>query len=654
MSLIDYENALKINVQGNNFFYETWALEHRELTQDISNAFKTEIFSMSNPSWRYPVVTHSVTYTQQFLYVSSLNTNLPLTSDRLNSIIAINDDSGSNFLDYFPRFCPQLYAVKNYIHDLVALIPSGKTGFTIYNSVVPTVGATSISWALDENGRQTLGGFLDTLTDDDYILQNITSYTNKSDGTAQTKLGTWGKSTTSHNVYDTVTPMFFGSSSNPGVGYTYYLSAAITTQSLTANPNFYWAMYAFYKPLRVVALTYDGEKTPVAFIVFGSKSQWAKYFNSSGMPWAWNEAIVAAAGTNGLNMPTTPSQPKNPTDDNDGDGDNLSDTIEYPVVKFVPTPYSRYWISPSKLQSLRDFLFSDTFLNDIRRLWENPAENIIDCTYYPIDSENLELATTNDEKIIIGNVGSDVTARAFNASAPNYFFAGEYTLTNYYNSYLDFEPYTSLAIYLPYIGIKPLNTSKVTGHKIVVAYSFDFGNRLITAHIGIDGDMTLSGGNVGNFIDEYTSGFGVAFPLSGTANNQIAMNILNAVGTVATSAASIAGGVATANVKSIIGGVENLGNVLGDKIQGESYGSLSPTTGLYSPQCPYLIINRPIAAEPADYKNMNGYSAAYSGLVSEFSGFLQCSQIQIVSDGTMTDREQELIIQILQGGIYID
>ena len=651
--LQDLSNALRTTVQGNNYVYGKYVLMYPIVTHDISTAFKATYFAASSFYERIPAKIYEAnTSVFQLLSYQGQILNTP---DTLNTYTQAGDGN-SEFIDFIPRFCPKMYSANQQMIDFSKMVPNGKSGFTIWHDAKFTItGGSSVNWTLDS--PETLVDFANRLADDDLIVDEYVMYTNKSDGTEQTILSTWGNTKIFGNVdtYDMVSPFQYEYYAGRHTGYTAYLhSALFTRRSLASNPNFYWGIYGINENpnLNYVALSYIGEETPCAWLIYAKKSEWARFFNSSGMPWAWDENAVKSPDTGGLNMPTYPGQPENPTDDTPGDGDNLSDTIEYPVVKYIPTPYSRYWLQPSKLQSLRDFLFSETFLNNIARIWENPGENIIDIAYYPIDSAALSLAA-DTAKIVIGNIGSDVTALTFSNSAPNYFFAGEYTVNPYYNSYLDYEPYTSVSIYLPYIGIKPLNASKITGHKLSVAYSFDFGNRLITAHIGVDGNMTLSSGNVGNFIDEFTAGFGVAFPMSGTGNNQIAMNVLNAVGTVATSAASIAGGVATGSVKSIVGGVEKLGGVLGDKIHGENYGSLSPTTGLYSPQCPYLIINRPITAEPSEYKNMYGYSAAYSAKISAFSGFLQCGDVRLKSDGTMTEREQQLIIDTLQGGIYI-
>ena len=275
----------------------------------------------------------------------------------------------------------------------------------------------------------------------------------------------------------------------------------------------------------------------------------------------------------------------------------------------------------------------------------------VDLTYYPLRPDTLNM-TGAQEQIIVGNINSEVTGLIFPDSGNRFHYMGSYHISAYYNSYLDYEPYTSISIYLPYIGVRSLDSSRVTGHTLNVGYTFDFNTRQVTAHLGLDGDGL---GDLGNALDSFTGSFGVAFPLSGSQANQVALNVLQSTTQLVSSAGAIAGGVATGNVAAVYGGAVNVGKSLlgGQAIKPESLGTLTPTAGLYAPQIPYLIINRPILAEPDGYKEKHGYSSAYAGKVSEFSGYLECLEVKLNADNTMTETEQNAIISLLKGGIYV-
>ena len=82
-------------------------------------------------------------------------------------------------------------------------------------------------------------------------------------------------------------------------------------------------------------------------------------------------------------------------------------------------------------------------------------------------------------------------------------------------------------------------------------------------------------------------------------------------------------------------------------------GTLTPTAGLYAPQIPYLIINRPITAMPSTWVADMGYSAGYSGKVSSFTGYLEANHVELKRAPNMTEQEAQEIISALQGGILI-
>ena len=326
--------------------------------------------------------------------------------------------------------------------------------------------------------------------------------------------------------------------------------------------------------------------------------------------------------------------------------------MEYPDLQYVPTStvYDRYFITPNQIPDLKTFLFSETFVNNIKRLWTNPAEYVISLSCYPFDVRNSGLVTTNTD-VTIGGVTSDIPALALTDIGAPYFYGGSVKIDNYYNSYLDYEPYTTIDIYLPYIGVRPLNVSQIVGHTLNVGYYIDFGTQQITALLGLDGDIN----SLGQVLGEYNGTIGIQTPLGGTSAQQLMQNIITQTTGFISGVGALAGGIATANPALIAGGISGMGSsVLGGGHTSPSYyGTLSPISGLFSPQCAYLIINRPRVALPSNFQSLNGYSCSYSGRVSDFTGYLECTSVNLSSGNTMTEQEQNEITRLLTGGIYI-
>lgn len=343
--------------------------------------------------------------------------------------------------------------------------------------------------------------------------------------------------------------------------------------------------------------------------------------------------------------------PSNPVDDGDGDGDNISDSIRYPNPTVVPTAGRRFYaLTGAQVGQLADFIFSETFLNNVARLWTEPGDYIIDLSYYPTDLIATGLTWgSSATKVTVGNVESNITAPELLGGKP-YLYMGEYTIGRYYNSYLDFAPYTRLEIYLPYIGLRPLDINQVMGHTIKVGYYLDYVSQKCLALIGLDG----VGDDLGQPIAQYTGDVAVHVPLSGQSAQQLLIGSVKQATGLIGSVGGIVGSAMTGNVGGIIGSAAGVANSLvPEQVSRREYGSMTAVTGIYSPQEVFLVIDRPISAEPANFKAKLGYAASYGANVSEFSGYLQVTQCDLQPTGTMSKDECNEIIQLLQGGIYI-
>ena len=559
--------------------------------------------------------------------------------------------------DGFPRFYPEMLSAKAFQSTYTS--NQYTSGMFCFSNPVPQTYETGIPVVKEIRWYAPTSTLFRNFEfdDDDLILEYSSFYTNNSDGNEQSLI--WNRM--HYTAIDhTPTCVLQVYNSNTGTNNPVWINmlqlacSAPTDGRIGNSMNAAWLALLENAPLKFLMLNRNSGEYQIQFddcVIYGKKADWTKFFDSLGLPWSWDIDVVKSPDGDGLRKPTLPGQPTNPVDDKDGDGDNISDTVEYPEVTYIPNSYTKYWITPDELVKLKEFLFKKTFLDNVSRLWENPAEYIVDLTYYPLRPDTLNM-TGAQEQIIVGNINSEVTGLIFPDSGNRFHYMGSYHISAYYNSYLDYEPYTSISIYLPYIGVRSLDSSRVTGHTLNVGYTFDFNTRQVTAHLGLDGDGL---GDLGNALDSFTGSFGVAFPLSGSQANQVALNVLQSTTQLVSSAGAIAGGVATGNVAAVYGGAVNAGKSLlgGQAIKPESLGTLTPTAGLYAPQIPYLIINRPILAEPNGYKEKHGYSSAYAGKVSEFSGYLECLEVKLNADNTMTETEQNEIISLLKGGIYV-
>lgn len=643
--------AERIRIQNPNYIMQGLsALHNFGLANGISFRFNS-IIDTSYSEYRY-MCSENVYFgrvlgaTQVFGYNTFCKIS---TGDESTARVKQNSE------DIFPRFYPEMMSAKAFQSSYVSHFAT--SNIYSFSNVVPEV----YDFGSQKDIRYYAPGatlFRDfSFDDDDMILEYVSYYSNNTDGNEQTLL--WDREHYT-NIKHQPTCVIQIYDSDKGVNiptWVNMLSCVVSpsTNGVVGNTNIaLWLSLLGNAPLKFLMFGRTSDEHRTSFddcFIYGKKADWTKFFDSLGLPWSWYIDVVKSPDGDGLRKPILPGQPSNPGDDKPGDGDNISDTVEYPDVSYIPNSYTKYWITPDELVKLKEFLFKKTFLDNVSRLWENPAEYIVDLTYYPLRPDTLNM-TGAQEQIIVGNINSEVTGLIFPDSGNRFHYMGAYHVEPYYNSYLDYEPYTSISIYLPYIGVRSLDSSRITGHTINVGYTFDFNTRQVTAHLGLDGEGF---GDLGNALDSFTGSFGVAFPLSGSQANQVALNVLQSTTQLISSAGAIAGGVATGNVAAVYGGAVNAGSTLlgGQAIRPESLGTLTPTAGLYAPQIPYLIINRPITALPSSWATDMGYSAGYSGKVSSFTGYLEALHVELNRAANMTEQEAQEIITALQGGILI-
>lgn len=408
---------------------------------------------------------------------------------------------------------------------------------------------------------------------------------------------------------------------------------------------------------------------------------------SIGIPYSDNiNYILDDAGTY-LNYPETNgntgiSDYTDETGADPGDGDNSTTAVDYPTITFDPSTggHKNYWLSYSQLPNLWDFLYSDTFIDNWKRIVSDPMSALISLTAYPLVFNENSLTA---DVVTMAGVKSEINAYKMvnGMSQPVYDF-GSCFCDTYYSSYLDYPPYTAVAIYLPYIGIRQLPVSLVMGQNVYLRYVIDLNTSTVTALIA-----TPNGIDAYNPICSFVGTIGTELSMYGISKTELMKNALSMSQDVANclfglmngqfsgASSALSGASQGGEVGAVIGAVQgrvqaieeninstyNMGkNMLGG-YQSEivNLGGMTSSSGWYLPQQPYLLINRPrsIGTELSGWLQTHGRSSYITNTVSYFSGFLQADKVKLTynsNDGTLWNAdEQSEIIKLLQAGIYI-
>ena len=324
--------------------------------------------------------------------------------------------------------------------------------------------------------------------------------------------------------------------------------------------------------------------------------------------------------------------------DVNGDYDNTSDDVVIPEINNVNLSSALqsnlvkcYEMSAENLNELSGFLWSDNFIDVIKKLQNDPIQNIQKLCYYPFEVEKGPSAN-----IWIGNADSGISAPRVVKQFQEIDF-GDLQITEYYGNALDYE--TDIAIFLPFIGEKTLSCVDIMGGTINLKYRVDILTGACVAIIStvrVQNDVTLK-----SVLYTFSGDMSNEVPLTASQNNFLKSLVSNPADVEKTLTTAATGG-----ALAMIGGISH------------SYshtGSIGGNVGFLSVLTPYLIIRRPVNVKPADYERTFGYPAYTSVTLENQKGY--CRYKECYYDYRFYDLEKDVSDEILNKlktkGIYI-
>jgi hypothetical protein len=218
---------------------------------------------------------------------------------------------------------------------------------------------------------------------------------------------------------------------------------------------------------------------------------------------------------------------------------------------------------------------------------------------------------------------------------------------SYWGNALDFDPYTKVQVYLPFVGFRTLNTNDVINTSINLKYRFDVLTGACTAWI-----------KCGNFIRyEFSGQCGASIPVTSQNYNNVINTAINIVSTVGT---GIIGGVATGGLGTMasmatVNGISNVASGVasgGMKPTVQRSGGMGGASSLMGMRTPFLVFQRPKTSLPGNYNNLYGYACNKYLKLGNCKGFTQVEHMQLQVQGA-TDDEKKEIENILHKGVFI-
>lgn len=319
----------------------------------------------------------------------------------------------------------------------------------------------------------------------------------------------------------------------------------------------------------------------------------------------------------------TETQPSDQKPIYDNKSDNIDDPTPPSILGQLTGLYKLYLISPEQLFNLTNFLWSDSWLDIVKKyLFNSPLDNILSLSYSFI-LPNVKSSST----IFLHNLNSGASAQQLDSQIYEADFGYIDVLRNF-ASFMDYSPKTKIEIYLPFIGNQILDTNLVMGCRLHLKYMLDFLSGCCNAHLSIEKDNKKFVAYIfnGNFLTQ--------LPISAQTYTERIHSLFSYITTLATKNPLM-----LMNLSPFGSSITQIGQTQ------SNYGAITVKE-------PYVTITRPTPTIAAEYGQLKGIPSQETGILSKFKGFTQCDKI-LLENVPATSQELDIIRELFERGVYV-
>lgn len=387
--------------------------------------------------------------------------------------------------------------------------------------------------------------------------------------------------------------------------------------------------HARYVPVAMPNFNYNNDQQPVS----ASSTQTNPQLDSNTSTDTLLKAIAdAIQATQTQTQPSTQIPPQNPVTTGTGEPPAL-----VPPSGSASALWSVYHPTQAQVNSFGAWLWTDNIITQIQQLLQNPMEGII--TLHKVFAPPVD---SGQGTIVVGRLDSNVPSATVNQQYVTV-DCGEIDCVEQFGNVFDYPPFTSISIYLPFIGIAPLSVDDIMRSKIHVTYGVDVFTGVCLAMIEVSRD-----GNTVNMY-QYAGVASVEYPLTGTVHNGLITGIMGIVGGFAT----IATAGAAAPIASAGGVAAAAGGALTTGRQSQSRsGNFSGNAGAMGIKTPYLIIERPQTKVADTFPQLAGYPTNKSVILNDCSGHVVIKHVHVEGINA-TQGELIEIENLLESGVLL-
>lgn len=367
--------------------------------------------------------------------------------------------------------------------------------------------------------------------------------------------------------------------------------------------------------------------------------------------WIWDITVPRVLVTFFNGLPTTvidddynPYEPGGDTGDDDtggegGDGDFTDDTepIDIPDlpdetdVSAASTKFITLF-SPSRgqLDNLANYMWGNGFdLDTFKKIFANPIDCILGLSIVPFAP-----AGNGSGVVTVGNISTGVSMDK--CKQYKEIDCGSISVHKYWGAYLDYAPFTKAEIYLPFIGMRPVQIDDIMGKTVKVVYHIDVLSGACIAFVKCDNAVLY------NFVGQCSE----SIPISSSDWTNVVNGALGVAGAIGSMVAT--GGASAPYAAGVL--ASSALNALKPNI--ERSGSLAGGASIMAIKKPYLVLTRPKQAVAKKQNKYAGFPTWITRKLSTVAGYTKVEQI-ILSSTHATEEECSEIERLLKEGVYL-
>ena len=323
----------------------------------------------------------------------------------------------------------------------------------------------------------------------------------------------------------------------------------------------------------------------------------------------------------------TNDNPSNPTEPPSKNHGNISIPPKNPTDSVTSSKlFTVYNPTADQIDALGGYLWGESIAGTLASIFTNPLNAIISlhCIYCEPD-------VIGTKEIRLGYLASGVSAK-YVVSQYKEVDCGTIRIPEYYGDCRDYSPYTTINLFLPFIGFRPIKVDDVMGSELSIKYFVDVYTGTCLACVSVNK------GGVIQLTYNFDGNCSVMLPLTSGSWANMTVGLATAL---------------TSMIVNPVAGALQIPNAVHNGISMSSQGQLGCNAGAMGRKKPYVVITNTQAYDAIGYNELYGYPANILTKLSQLEGYTKVKEVHVENVNNATVDEKNEIERLLKSGVII-